>query len=176
MYASLMVVALSFVGYEAVSSPSWMDDYRSALTLGREVGKPLAVFISSGKGGWDRLCSDSRLSDQAKRLLASSYVCMYVNTDKEAARQLAADFEVRDGPGLVISDRTGGVQAFRHEGELKDADLVHYLKRYSDPERVAQATETVTEGRVSYYRSATSETYVQPVRYAPSFVPVGRGC
>src|SRR5262249_47736318 len=62
----------------------------------------------------------------------------------------ARDFEVSEGVGLIISDRTGQLQAFRHEGTLAGDDLTSYLERYSATGRVAQTTETHQSQRTSY--------------------------
>jgi hypothetical protein len=42
----------------------------------------------------------------------------------------------------VLSDRSGNLQAFRHEGDLTDAKLVSYLDRFSDPNLVVKTTVT----------------------------------
>ena len=44
--------------------------------------------------------------------------------------------------GIAISDVTGDKLAFYHEGDLANADLVRYLERYSDPNRVVEFTES----------------------------------
>jgi hypothetical protein len=45
-----------------------------------------------------------------------------------------------DGLGIVISSRKGDLQAFRHEGDLSNAQLVRYLRKYADPAYVVRAT------------------------------------
>src|SRR5262249_22257722 len=152
--------------------PSWSTDYRSAQNLGNEEGKPLAVFIGSGTAGWEHLSREGKLDEQANRILASRYVCVYVDTSNDSGKQLAADFDV-DHPALVISDRTGRLQAFRHEGDLQGEDLVRYLKRYAEPERVVRTTETTAVTRTSRYSDSfaplPSQNYFQPIYYSPSF-------
>ena len=108
------------------------------------------MFLAPGKGGWDKLTKEGNLGKEARRLLAERYVCVHVDTDTERGRQLARDFELSGGVGLVISDRTGQLQAFRHEGTLPGDDLKSYLERYSTADRVTQTTETHESSRTSY--------------------------
>jgi hypothetical protein len=67
---------------------------------------------------------------------------VYVDTAQPEGKRLAAAFDLSGGPGLVLSNHAGDLQAFRHAGDLADADLARYLKRYTDPARVVRTTET----------------------------------
>src|SRR5215471_1125064 len=115
-----MLTTITFVGLSCFlagslpESPSWKLDYYLAQSQGKAAGKPLAVFISSGKDGWEHVSKDGMLSKEAKRILAGEYVCLYVDTKSSAGRELAATFDIPEGSGIVLSDRTGEVQAFRH--------------------------------------------------------------
>jgi hypothetical protein len=181
MYASVTILALSgfFVGAVPVS-PAWQADYDLARKLGRESHKPLAVFIASGKSGWNNLSKEGKLGKETSFVLAAEYVCVYLDTNQKAAKRLATAFEVPDGAGLILSDRTGAVQAFRHEGELADQELLRQLKRYADPERIVRTTEGNSIERLSYYAPEDSPAqyydYVQPAPYYRSFGGGGRSC
>ncbi len=179
MYMSVTVLALFgfFVGAMPVS-PAWQGDYDLARKLGRDGRKPLAVFIASGKSGWNHLSKEGSLGTETSRILAAEYVCVYLDTNQKAAKRLATAFEIQDGTGLILSDRTGGVQAFRHEGELADKELLRQLKRYADPERVVRSTEGNSVERASYYAPEDPPArydYVQPAYYR-SFSGGGRSC
>jgi hypothetical protein len=89
---------------------------------------------------------DGRLGEEAKRVLSAEYICVYIDTTAAAGKRLAAAFEISEGPGIVISDATGDLQAFRHAGELGGDDLVRYLRRYAAPGRVVRSTEGTREG------------------------------
>jgi len=171
MHPSFVVVALTALlsPMSGSASPSWLKDYGAARQQGRDEQKPVCVIIGSGKAGWVQLSQEGRLSADAKRLLADNYVCLYVDTEHIAGRELAASFEI-DGPGIVISDGTGEVQAFRHEGDLPNDRLVQYLRRFADPDRVATATETNPAPVVSYYEPPAAPVYapVYPVSFAPA--------
>lgn len=174
MYTSVVLVALS--GYLAQGAviperPSWMDDYSLACKRGLADGKPLAVFIGSGNQGWEKLSKSGTLGKEVKRLLEDHYVCVYIDTSRRTGRQLAEDFDCSERVGLVLSDHTGKVQAFRHEGELKNSELERYLRKYADPTRVARITESPEVQDVVV-------PYRPPVQYyapAPSFGG-GRSC
>ena len=174
MYMSVTVLALSgfFVGTMPVS-PAWQGDYDLARKLGRDGRKPLAVFIASGKSGWNHLSKEGNLGTETNRVLAAEYVCVYLDTNQSAAKRLATAFEIPDGTGLILSDRTGGVQAFRHEGDLRNQDLNRYLTRYSDPQRVVTTTES-NPGDDPPPRYSRPEYSVRPASY--STFSVGRSC
>ena len=144
MFTSVVLVALtSFVAHEGMAlRPAWLKDYGIAFEQVLAQQKPLAVFVGTGETGWDDLSKDGSLGRGANELLAAHYVCVYLDTKKDEGRRLAKAFAITEGPGLVVSDRTGKLQAFHHDGELNATDLEKVLRRYSDPERVASTTET----------------------------------
>ena len=94
--------------------------------------------------------------------MAKNYICVYVDTELESGKQLASDFEVPSGSGLIVSDHTGKYQAFHHRGDLSGEQLAHYLNRYANPERIVRTTETNAIVRARYY------TPYQPARYISS--------
>jgi len=191
MHTSLFWMALAGLvpAAELAPSPHWTSDYVRGRRLGTAQSKPLAVVLAPGKGGWDKLTKEGNLGKEARRLLAERYVCVHVDTDTERGRQLASDFDLSGGVGLIVSDRTGQLQAFRHEGTLPGDDLKSYLERYSASGRVAQTTETSESIRTSFAppRSGTSsisgsvypgaiQGWSQPsYGYVPSFSR-GGGC
>lgn len=159
MYTSILVFALSGLApsADAGGSPSWLTDYSAAGKQSASEKKPLVVFFGSGKAGYDKLSSEGKLPVAAAAILESKYVCLHIDTSTEHGKRLAELFEVSEGVGVVISDRTGEVQAFRHEGSLANADLVRYLQRDSDPNWVVRTTESNPGNeRVSYYGPAYS--------------------
>jgi hypothetical protein len=182
MYTSILVVALAGILPSLVEqSPSWLTDYQAARNKGRAEKKPLAVFIGSGKAGWNQLAQERLLGKEASRILVSDYVCAYIDTSGAAGKALAKAFEVSDGPGLIISDRTGDVQAFWHEGELAQDALVRQLQRYAEPDRLVRTTETVNSQRRSFYPPVEAPPVVPYYNPAPVFFPSfmgggGRGC
>src|SRR5947208_258722 len=119
MYTSIFVAALVGVGAEPAqqnSSLTWQTDYGKAARDGERQGKPLAVFIGRGGQGWKGVSSDGSLSAESQDLLGSRYLPVYLDTNTDAGRRLATAFEMGDGPGLVLSDRSGENQTFRHQG------------------------------------------------------------
>lgn len=183
MHTSIVWLALSGLASAVdVSTPTWRSDYSQARRQGAAQNKPLAVFLSPGKHGWGKLSNEGTLSSTAKELLAERYVCVHVDTATAAGRQLASAFEIPDGVGLVISDRTGQLQAFHHAGHLPRADLNRYLERYSAPDRSVRVTETHASTRTSFYPApstpsipsssipATLQGWTQPsYGYSPGF-------
>ncbi len=182
MFTSLVWAALSAVAVAAEApAPSWRDDYSAARREGAAQQKPLAVFLGAGKAGREKVAREG-LGAEARRLLAQRYICVHVDTATERGKSLARSFEVPGGVGLVISDRTGDLQAFRHEGALSENDLKDYLERYSAADRVATTTETHGSTRTSFYAPPPSVTspvfqgWSQPsYGYAPAFSGGGGG-
>jgi hypothetical protein len=154
MCTSLVLFALSGMFTPAITeAPRW-SDYPEGMRLSERERKPIAVFIGSGKKGWERVSQEGKFSPRIHEQLAADYICVYV--DAREHETLAAAFEI-DGTGLVISSAGGKLQAFRHEGELANEDLERYLASYSDPEREVRQTVDTRRAR-SYYQ--------QPVEYA----------
>ena len=148
---SLVALAASLLALpQTLGKPAWSTDYRFAQKLLKDQHKPLAVFVGKGASGWQQVPRSGQLSAEAERILSQRYVCVYVDRNTAAGKELAGVFEIADGPGLVISDGTGRLQAFRHEGNLSDEDLTDNLRRFADPQRVAKTTETVAPPAPAY--------------------------
>ncbi len=124
------------------SSVKWQEDYQQARELGARLQKPLAVFVGSGAEGWKQVIHEHSLNAEVRQVLSNQFVPVYVNAETESGKKLVEAFDVTDKRGLVISDRTGGVMAFHHDGELELADLSKQLNRLSNPEHVVIVTET----------------------------------
>src|SRR5438132_1651736 len=118
MYTSLTILALFgfFAARPAHDGPAWLRDYAAAKDLVQIEHKPLAVFIGSGPSGWEKVAREGKPSKEIARLLAEHYVCLHVDSATDAGKRLAKAFEVSQETGLVISDKTGNLQAFCHEG------------------------------------------------------------
>jgi hypothetical protein len=170
MYTSVAVMTLSgfLAAAPAASSPSWLEDYDAALVQGKREGKPLAVFIGKGPKGYANVCRLRVLTRDVKQVLAKKYVCVYVDTQNKAGQKWARAFGL--DRGLVISDRSRRLQAFRHEGSLAPKDLRRYLSRFSNPDLVVRSTAThVSNSDSEQVRYGAISPPVTPV--APPPVP-----
>ena len=147
MYTSLLLAALYAPGAEALV---WETDYQAARKECARLEKPMAVFLGAGKDGPGKVVQGG-INGDARQILGDRYVCVHIDTATAAGKRLAEQFEMPGGQGIVISDRTGRVQAFRHEGDLSAADLGSYLQRYSQPGYRVAITETATGGGTSFY-------------------------
>ncbi|OWK37686.1 hypothetical protein [Fimbriiglobus ruber] len=168
MMFSTSLTAMAVTGLLAYGSipaqPAWVSDYRTALTQSVESQKPVAVFIAHGGDGYAKLVTDGGIGADAAKLLKQSYVCVYVDTDTKSGKDLAGSFGM--SKGLVISNKSGTVQALRHEGAVSPTDLATYLERYSQ-------TNTVTTTATNVATPAAPAPVVAapaPV-YAPAFNP-----
>jgi hypothetical protein len=151
MYTSVGILVLTFL--TPSPRPEWHNDYWSAMKTGERQQKPLAVFIGKGDAGFRNLTGEGPFSDGVRKILAERYICVYLNLDNARCRELAREFEINRGNGLVISDRTGRIQAYHHDGVLGQEELSRKLEHFSNPQLVVQQTESNTVRRVSYYQN-----------------------
>jgi hypothetical protein len=194
MYTSIVLVALA--SSVAASYPqdalTWQKDYAQARTVGQTENKPLAVFFGSGAKGFDKTSQEGQLSTALQKLLADDYICVYVDVSTPMGAKLAESFGITKGTGLVLSNRTGKLQAFFHDGDLSDADLTRWVKHFANPNVVVNTTKTNTSSQVSFYppegngANGTSAgniggyvsgyTYGQVPYYQPTWHGGGGGC
>ena len=144
----------------SLEAPSWRTSYRDAATAAASLRKPIAVFITTGSPA--KLVKEGTLGKDAAKLLRDGFVPLTVDTATPEGKELANTFNLTEG--LVISDRTGGVQALRHTGSLTDGELKGYLTKYATP-----ATATTTEFRGSVPAPVTIQPQYQV--YQPQFAP-----
>jgi hypothetical protein len=180
MHTVVVWIALAGLAVPATgrAEPGWLKEYGLARKQGQKEEKPLAIFIGSGKAGWNQISRQGQLGSDVKRLLAENYVCVYIDTDRQEGQRLASAFEMADGPGVVISSFSGKFQAFRHEGDLDNEALAAYLRRFADPDRPVETTETNPPPRASYYQAPVYAPVYAPMMgmgFAPSFGGGGRG-
>ena len=170
MYTSIVLVALAGSTLSAVpESLQFKSDYVAARKQGSRDHKPLAVFVGSGPKGWEQRTTEGQLSQDVQSLLQSHYVCVYLDTTSDEGRRIAKDFGMKEG--VVLSDALGENQAFRHTGNLSNGDLVGQLKKFSEPDRVATRTESLTREDVRFY---PAEPTYAPQGYAPQgYAPQG---
>jgi len=126
-------------------------DYSQAMKVAAAEKKPMAVLI--GKGDvFAKMMADSKLSDEAKKLLTEKYVCVTVNVETEKGKSLAGEFQMNDG-GLVISSAGGTYQALRQSGTVTPTELAKHVSTYASV--AATPSTTVTAGApvttTSYY-------------------------
>jgi len=167
MYTSILLVALTGMATTADSkSPSWSQDYAAAAKQAAQAKKPLAIVLAPGTGAYEKLGREGGLGADAQQLLANKYVCLHIDTSTSKGKEMAQAFRMPDGLGIVISDSKAESQAFRHQGDLARADLVRYLDRYSDPNRICVQTESNPERGPSTAGPAVAP--YGPTGYCPS--------
>jgi hypothetical protein len=169
-------VAGLLVSGSLANQPAWQSDYKKALAQAVQQQKPVAVFIARGGAGHARLVTEGGLGSDATRALRNNYVCLYVDTETTRGQALAGAFQISEG--LIISDKTGGVQALRHEGTVSQTDLTNYLTRYVNAGQVTQteflgATRPVVQPVYQPAPIAVQPTYQPPVYQSqPAFSPI----
>jgi hypothetical protein len=130
MYTSIMGVAIAaaFASAGPALTPAWHHEYRQAREIGERERKPLVVVIGSGKTPWANLSKVAGEDESINQTLLSSYVCLFVDVDTPEGQKLSKFFGMTTG--LVISDKTGDVQAYRQIGEQSAAQVSNALKNH----------------------------------------------
>ena len=156
--------------------PVWLTDYSTAQVRVSTVGKPMAVFVGSGKDGWGKVVRDGALDPALKRALTHKFVCVYIDTDTTAGRSLAGAFEVAS-KGLIISDRAGTAQAYSLSGDLTKDELSRTLAKYAEPDREVRSTESVVREAPVVVQPAVvvppGPVYVPQYRVVPGYYTSG---
>jgi hypothetical protein len=162
MYTSIVLCALagSLSAIPPANKVDWQSEYKAAKLKVVESGKPMAVFIGSGKDGWTKVLRDGQLSEGNRKNLTSEFVALYVDTDTAEGRTIASAFEIA-GRGLVISDRKGQAQAFSHSGDMTDAELAKTLAKFAEAKRLAGTTEYLDRPGEGYIQKVQPETIVR---------------
>lgn len=133
-------------------TPTWQNSYTAAQKMGAEQQKPVLVVVGSGANGWAKVVHEAP-SAEVSQLMAQKYVCYYADTTTPEGKKLAQSLEIT-GTGLVMSDRTGSYQAFWHQGDLTNQNLMRCLETCADPRMVVKTTATVNTIRDSFYPAA----------------------
>jgi hypothetical protein len=145
------------------------EDYRLARKAAADVQKPLAVFLGTGEDGFKQVGKGGLTAD-IEKLLAAKYVCVYVDTSTPEGKNLARAFEMPTGLGIILSDRSGDVQAFRHEGDLAQDNLLSYLTRFANPTAPVLRTESNPDHPTLTPASYQSAPRFQNI-YQPNTIP-----
>jgi hypothetical protein len=142
MYTSM--IGLAVAAWLSSATPNFQTDYRDAKALAARESKPLLVVLCTctGEAAWNRIATEGSLGTESLKVLRESYVCVYVDTATDRGRRLAADFDLTNGPALIISDKTGEVQAYRHDGALPASQLAEVFKTYANPDRIVSTTDS----------------------------------
>jgi hypothetical protein len=144
---------------------SAQTDYGQALKRAADEKKPMAVLIGRGNA-FARLGAETGLPSESKKLLAEKFVCVSVNVDTDAGRELARQFQLTDG--LVISSAGGSYQALRQEGAVSASDLAKHAAAYATATGVPATTVTVGAAA-----PVTSTSYASPVSGGWTPAPAG---
>jgi hypothetical protein len=107
----------------ATPEPNVQTDYARALKVAAAEQKPVAVLIGAGDS-FAKLMRDANLSAETKKALGDKFVCVSVDVNTPAGKELAAEFQMADG--LVISTAGGAYQSVRHAGAVTATDLAKH--------------------------------------------------
>ena len=125
----------------------WQQNYTQAQKMAAQENKSMAVFLTPGQNGMNQLIPGG-VNQQAREILADNYVAVMVDTTTPEGQRLARAFQIRNGQGLILSDRGGSRQAFWFQGTLTNQDLVRNLEKFANQTNVRM---TEVAGRASLY-------------------------
>jgi thioredoxin-related protein len=130
MSTLVLSLVLSFIRLHSGES-AWNTDYAEAIRLVREHDKPLFIVFESGKSDVGHAVQTGLfMNEQIERALTDDYVRLFVDTETEPGRELAADFGVAEIPRVVIIDRSGDWQVYRKSGAHSPDELLTILGRF----------------------------------------------
>ncbi len=161
MHTSVLLVALLGPGaapHMASEALEWQTSYQAALVKARETGKPVAILVGAGLKGWQNVTTEE-LSAEARKLLTSEYICVYLDVSQPKGRALANALEINTDKGLVLSTKDAKSQAFWHNGSLTNFELARCLQRYAVTGAVTR-TEVLSETRLA--SAPVTESVVPP--------------
>ncbi len=165
MISLISLVALSPCFADMTRLPAWQTDYQAALEKAVRQHKPLAVFLAPSKESWHKLSPNGMFGKEVHKLLATKYVPVFLNTQTVQGKAMASAFELPEGIGLVLSDREGQYQAFRHEGMLAEQQLAAALERHADSAGAVRTTEILVP---AVHEASSPMTRVSSASYAPA--------
>lgn len=159
MIPSSILAAVSGLALSATPSPAWQSDYAAVLAQSAAANKPVAVLIGQGDAG-------KQLPAAAAQAFQSNFICLYADISTPAGRNVAATFRLSEG--LVISDRSGKIQALRHNGTVPAADLTKYAERFAAPVSVNQTEHVGVVTADAAPAPVAPVMTAPPVMYAPA--------
>jgi hypothetical protein len=142
MYTSLTCLALACtIPLTGLNAPLVHSSYGDAKEASRRSGRPMAVFVAKANAV-EPVLQEGALSAQARKVLAERYVCVVLDPSTMENRKLVDALGITQEAGLVISDRSGSVQAYHHNGKIGGDLLVRQLERFADPEVEVTTTQS----------------------------------
>jgi hypothetical protein len=165
---SLVLTGALLAGQNAAT---WQNDYGQARQQAAAQKKPLAVVFGSGSNGWTKVVREDRPSPDVTKVLAEQYICVYVDTTSPAGRKVGESFGITR-VGIALSDRDVKSQAFWHQGDMTNASILAYLRKYADPAVIVSATETVDEPENLARRETPVEKVARPETPVRAVEPV----
>jgi hypothetical protein len=139
MMGSMTLTTLAFAWVALNPGIHWHHDYQTAYRIAAEQKKPLVVFLGHGENGISKLINDGTIDGLDTKTLDQSYVSLYIDSDAAKGKALAQSFEMTEG--VIISDRSGSLQAVRHEGAISKNELSQILTTYAQPNQPVITTE-----------------------------------
>ncbi len=128
---------------------NWLTNYQMARTISADQKKPLVVIVGKGESGWDQVIQDGKLDMNLMQKMARSYVYLYIDSTSEQGAKLAKGLDVHQSNGLIITNRSGDLQAFYHDGQIKQSQMENLLDKYQDIAQVITTTDTLQPKVVS---------------------------
>ena len=173
---ALFVVLAVSAGAVSAQEIAWKRSYQEGRQQGQQASKPLAVFVGSGSVPAKVIPEGSR-SSAIRKILADHYICVYLDADQKDQQRLIRELGISTKQGLVLSDRTGNVQAYFCDGPLSEGELAQQLGTFADPTVVVRTTLTgntpsVTpinySQHISYYPQTTQQYH--PAQAVPNYI------
>jgi hypothetical protein len=175
MFVSSFAILALATGMDLGSNhPKLQSDYSQAITRAIEERKPMAVFIGRGTETFKRMIADGSISADAAKVLAASYICLYLDTDTASGKELAGRFDMNIG--VVISGPGGSLQAYRHSGAVSGETLAKELSHYASAGQPATTVSAGAEASPRYISGGCANGNCQFAVPTSAIYPFGSSC
>jgi hypothetical protein len=175
MFVSSFAILALATGMDLGSNhPKLQPDYSQAVTRALEERKPMAVFIGRGAETFKQMITDGSISADAAKVLTTSYICLYLNTETASGKELAGRFDMTIG--VVISGPGGNLQAYRHSGAVSGETLTKELTHYASAGQPATTVTAGADASPRYISGGCPNGNCQYVLPASASYPFGSSC
>lgn len=129
---ALVLMLLAGVGQVpgATEWRNWHSDYGVALSMTKQVKKPLLVVLNEPRGSEKTFEPVSLTRDPAATNLLRHFTLCRIDVSTPYGKSVAKAFRATRFPHMVVIDRTGKWKLFKKTGQLSTADWTASLTRH----------------------------------------------
>jgi thioredoxin-related protein len=161
MFSFVLGTVLSLLLNDLNNSRTWESSYAKAIQDVQRTDKPLFIVFDKGSSSFRNMVHENPfLSEQVEEALSADYLRMFVDTETEAGKKLAGQFEADELPRIVVIDRSGEWQVYRKSGSPTSDQVQSVLAQY----RRSKITTSPSTTDTRFYPPSSSSSTVTECR------------